>query len=76
MDSKFDDLFFKGSEALLRKSDKFPNMIQSSIIKGKQLIEGWNENIEKFISKINDCIKIENSIHTIEELNENIKNFH
>ena len=76
IDSKFDDLFFKKNEVLLRKSSKFPNMIEASLIKGKKLNEEWNNNIEKLNSKINDCIELENSIQTISELNENIIKFY
>ena len=75
IDSKFDDLFLKKNEVLLRKSSKFPNMIEASLIKGIKLNEEWDNDIAKLNSKINDCIELENSIQTIRELNENLIKF-
>ena len=75
IDKQFEDLFFKESEDVIKKSDKLPNIIKNSLIKGKKLNEEWDNNDDKFNSKINDCIKIENSIQTINELNENINKY-
>ena len=68
IDEKFNNLY--GNEDVLRKGEKIPEKIKKSIEKGK-LIEKENNN-NKLISVINDCITIENSINDINKINETI----
>ena len=75
IDNKFNDLVFKEDNDLIKKSEKFPNKIKNLLDKGKKLNEEWNNNNEKLNSKINECIKIENYIKTIKELDESIKKY-
>ena len=74
IDNKF-NLIIKEDNDLVKKSEQFPNTIKNSLIKGIKLNSEWDNSKEKINSKINDCIKIENSVKAINELNENIKNY-
>ena len=75
IDNKFNNLIFKEDKDLIKKIQKFPKKINNSLEQGKKLNEGWDDNNEKLNSKINDCIKIENSVKIIKELDENIKKY-
>ena len=75
IDNKFNDLFFQGSDDIIKKGEKFPDKIKNSLIKGKQLSEEWDNNDNNLNSKINDCIQIENSIKLIKDLDDNIKKY-
>ena len=74
IDDKFSKLFLKEDDNIIKKSEKLPNIIKSSLESGKLINEKWdNDNILN--SNINDCIKIENSIKTINDLSENIEKY-
>ena len=75
IDNKFNDLFFKGGDDIIKKSEKFPDKIKNALIKGKQINDDWDNNNDILNSKINDCIQIENSIKLIKNLNDNIKKY-
>ena len=75
IDNKFNNLIFKEDNDLIKKSQKFPKIVKNSLEQGKKINEGWNNNNEKLNSKINECIKIENSVKIIKELEENIKKY-
>lgn len=75
IDNKFNNLIFKEDNDLIKKSQKFPKIVKNSLEQGKKLNEGWNNNNEKLNSTINECIKIENSIKIIKDLDENIKKY-
>jgi hypothetical protein len=71
---KFNEVIFKEDiDNIVKKSEKYPNIIKNLLEKGKKLNEEWDNNKEKLNSKINECVKIENSIKEIQELEENIK---
>ena len=75
IDNKFNDLISKEDNNLIKKSEKYPNIIKNSLEKGKKLNKEWDSNNEKLNSKINECIKIENTTKEIKELEENIKKY-
>ena len=75
IDNKFNELIFKEDNNLTKNIEKFPNLIKNYLEQGKKLNKEWDNNNEKLNSKINECIKIENSIKIIKELDENIKKY-
>ena len=75
IDNKFKELIFKEDNNLFKKIEKYPNIIKNLLERGKKLNEEWDNSKENLNSKINDCIKIENSIKEIKELDENIKKY-
>ena len=75
IDNKFNDLFFKGGDDIIKKSEKFPDKIKNALIRGNQLNNDWDNNDDILNSKINDCIQIENSIKFIKEIDDNIKKY-
>ena len=75
IDNRFNDSIFKEDNDFIKKSEKFPNILKNSLDRGKKLNDEWDNNNEKLNSKINECIKIENSIKTIKELDESIKKY-
>ena len=72
IDEKFDNTFMK--EDLIKKIEKMPNKIKSSLERGKILEKDWKEN--NLYSLINDCLNIENNIKEIGKINNDIKNYH
>jgi len=70
VDNKFDNLFFK--EELIKESEKLPNIIKTSLERGKIKDDDWKDK-DKLNSLINDCINIENNINDINTINKNIK---
>ena len=68
IDNKFNNLIFKEDNDLIKKSQKFPKIVKNSLEQGKKINEGWNNNNEKLNSKINECIKKENSVKIIKDL--------
>ena len=72
IDEQFEKNFLK--EETIKKGEKIPNQIKANLEKGKILNEDWNDN-NKLISNINICIKIENDIKNIIEMNDTIKKY-
>ena len=61
------------NEDLIKKGEKLPKQIKTSLEKGKLIDKEWdNKNL---FSYINDCINIENNIKNINIINENINNY-
>ena len=72
IDKKFNELYFKVE--LIKESEKLPNLVKTSLEKGKIKENDWND--ENNLSKlINDCISVENTIKNINIICDKIKNF-
>ena len=69
IEEKFNNIIFK--ETLIKEYEKFPNKINISLEKGKNIDKDWNDD-NKLNMLINDCINIENNINEIKLLNENL----
>ena len=69
IDKEYGDLFI--NDNLLKESEKYPDKVNNSLEKGKNIDNEWNNN--KLSLMINDCINIENNINDINKINENIK---
>ena len=65
LEKQFNDLFFK--EDLLKKYEKMPKLILDYLNKGQNLEMGWDKG--RLSQQIDQCIKIENNIKDINELN-------
>ena len=73
LDNIYNNIYFK--EDIIKKGDKIPNEIKIYLEKGKILEKEWDDNENKLINRINDCINIENNIQNITELNKNIEKY-
>ena len=62
VDKCFKETYF--DEEIIVQSEKLPKMINSSLEKGKKIVNG-NNNIIKLNSLINDCLSIEENIKQI-----------
>ena len=71
LDKKYDEFYFK--EDIIKKGEKLPNQIKMYLDKGKILDKEWDEDENKLLSRINDCLNIENNIQNIDDINKNIK---
>ena len=71
VDKQYNELFL--DEDIIKKSEKLPNRINSSLEKGKLINKNWNKN-NKLNYVINECIIIEKNIKDINEIKEKIKN--
>ena len=71
VDNLYEKTFFK--EELIKDGEKIPNEIKINLEIGKKLNEEWDNDNNKLIKRINDCINIENNIKKIIDINENIK---
>ena len=71
VDNKFDESYFK--DDIIKKGEKLPNQLKIYLDKGKILDKDWDEDENKLISRINDCLNIENNIQNIVDINDNIK---
>ena len=69
IDKEYGDLFI--NDNLVKESEKYPDKVNNSLEKGKNIDNEWNNN--KLSLMINDCINIENNINDINKINENIK---
>ena len=69
IDNEYDNKYFK--EDLIKQSEKLPKKIKKSIDKGKIIEKEWDDN--NLSSLLNDCIKIENNINEINQINNLIK---
>ena len=69
IDKEYDNLFI--NDNLVKESEKYPDKVNNSLEKGKNIDNEWNNN--KLSLMINDCINIENNINDINKINENIK---
>ena len=67
-DNKYNELYL--NKNIIKEFDKFPNKIITSLEKGKEIENNWNNN--KLSLLINNCINIENNIRNIKLLNEDI----
>ena len=68
VDKLYKEKYF--DEDIIKKGEKFPKQIKSSIEKGKSIDKEWdNDNL---ISYINDCINIENNIKDLSMISKNI----
>ena len=70
---ELDDLFKTKyfNENLIKKGEKLPKQIKTSLERGKLIDKEWDNN--NLNSYINDCINIENNIKNINIINESIK---
>ena len=71
LDNKYEEVYFK--EDIIKKGEKLPNQIKIYLDKGKILEKEWDDDENKLISRINDCLNIENNIQNIDDINKNIK---
>ena len=71
LDEIYNDEYFK--EDIIKKGDKLTKQIKINLEKGKILNKEWDNNNDKLIDRINDCLNIENNIQNIVEINKNIK---
>ena len=65
-------MFFK--EDILKESEQLPNLVKTSLEKGKIKENDWNDEI-KLPEFINDCINIENNLKNINIIVDKIKAF-
>ena len=70
IDSKYNNFPF--NDEIIKKSEKLPNKIKSSLEKGKELDNNWN-NEENIISRIKICLNIENLVNDIKSLKDNLE---
>ena len=69
VDEKFNKLYF--NENIVKDSEKLPEKIKLLLENVESINKEYNDN--KISSYINNCIKVENNIKYIIEINENIK---
>ena len=67
LDNKYEEIYF--NEDIIKKGEKLPNQIKKNLDKGKILDKEWNEEDNKIIQRINDCLNIENNIQNIININ-------
>ena len=70
LDNKYEEIYF--NEDIIKKGEKLPKQIKINLDKGKILDKEWNEDDNKIIRRINDCLNIENNIQHIININNNI----
>jgi len=70
VDNFYINTFFK--EELIKEGEKMPNEIKASLEKGKEINKEWRED-SKLNLLINDCIRIENNINKIKDINSKVK---
>ena len=68
VDKQYENLFPK--EEIIKEYEKLPNKIKLSLEKSKNI----NKNENKLYSFINECIKIENIISDINNIDKDVKN--
>ena len=75
VDEIFNDSYMKEEDInkIIKKGEKLPYEIQLSLEKGKNIEKQLNDEDNKLISLINDCLNIENNIKNMNRINENIK---
>ena len=66
IDKKLDNLFFE--ESLMKECNDLPTKVKLSLENGNSISKDW-ENEKKLNYLINDCIKIENNISYINNMN-------
>ena len=72
VDKTYNDVYFNEDIDIIKESEKLPNKIKTVFEKGKIIEKDWDEK-NTLNSLINDCINIENSIKSINIINEVIK---
>ena len=73
IDKKFETIFF--NEELIKESEKLPNLVKTSLEKGKIQEDEW-KNESKLIESINHCINIENTIIKIDSIYNKIQEYY
>ena len=75
VDEIFNDSYMKEEDInqIIKKGEKLPYEIKLSLEKGKNIEKQLNDEDNKLISLINDCLNIENNIKNMNRINENIK---
>ena len=71
IDNIYEKTFFK--EELIKKGENLPNQIINNLEIGKKLNQEWDNDNNKLIKNINDCLNIENNIKNIIDINECIE---
>jgi len=69
VNKKFENLFIK--DELIKKSEKFPNKLQTFLEQGSKIINEWNN--EKIYFLINECLNFERNILDIKNVYESLK---
>ena len=72
VDKYFDNNFF--DEDIIKKSEKLPSQIKTSLEKGKLIENEW-KNEDELNILINDCINIENNLKDINNINDSVKKY-
>ena len=72
IEKKYSELYFK--EEMIKKSDGLPTKTKLSLDKGKIINNEW-DNVNKLNYIIFNCVKIENIIKEINEINDYIKKY-
>ena len=70
VDNKFNKIFF--NEEFIKKSEKLPNKVKTSLENGKLTENEWKEDNNNLNCCINNCINIENNLIEIKQVKENI----
>ena len=70
VDNKFKKIFF--SEEFIKKCEKLPNKVKTSLENGKLTENEWKEDNNNLNCCINNCINIENNLIEIKQVKENI----
>ena len=73
VDNYYDNNFC--NEDIIKKSDKLPIKIKTSLEKGKLIENEWKDDDNKLNILINDCINIENNLKDINAINDAIKKY-
>jgi len=68
VDKQYNDKFYY--EDIIKKTEKLPKKVKSSLEKGKLIDEQWKNENNKINSLINDCLNIENNINEIKDIND------
>ena len=71
VDQKYNELFF--NEDNIKDCEKLPKKVKTSLEKGKLIANEWNNNLLNFL--IYNCLNIEKSIKSMNEISENIKKY-
>ena len=73
LDKIYNETYF--NEDIIKKGDKLTNQIKLNLEKGKNLVKEWDDNNDKLINRLNDCLNVENNIQNIIQINENIEKY-
>ena len=73
IDKIYNETYF--NEDIIKKGDKLANQIKLNLEKGKNLVKVQDDNNDKLINRLNDCLNVENNIQNIIQINENIEKY-